>query len=409
MHRRNFLKLVGLTGGMAVASGSAAAGVAQAASGAGVVQNPDALGVLHDSALCVGCRQCEAACATVNNRPLPARPFDDLSVLEKKRRTSTAGYTVVNKYEPAGQPAPLFRKQQCNHCLEPACASACFVKAFVKNADGSVTYNPKLCVGCRYCMVACPFSMPSYDYDKVLNPLVHKCTLCAPRLREGKRPGCVDACPNGALLFGKRNELLRIARSRILQAPESYVDHIYGEHEAGGTSWLYLSPVPHERLGQPVLGKTSVPELTAGALGAVPIIAGLWPVFLGGAYGISRRREKIAAEEQARAVAEAVNAAEETARAATEAALAKAEKNKEAALAKAAKDQEAALAASEKALKAEMEKVREEAAQQVEEARTKAAKTATAKKPAKKSGHSTAKPAAKAAPGKTSGTNGEDA
>lgn len=378
MHRRKFLKLLGLSGGAAAVT---SAGIAQAAPTSTVAPHPDAIGVLHDSTLCIGCRQCEAACAKVNNRPEPKAPFDDLSVLDKKRRTTVESYTVVNKYQTQGIEKPIFRKQQCNHCQEPACASACFVKAFVKNPDGSVTYDPSLCVGCRYCMIACPFNVPSYDYNKVINPLVHKCTLCAPRLREDKLPGCVETCPTGALLFGKRNDLLRIARERIAGSPGKYVEHIYGEKEMGGTNWLYLSPVPHEELGQPVLGSTSVPELTSGALGAVPMVAGLWPVFLTGAYAITKRKEKIAAEEQAQAVNDAVKVVEGKAAKTLETALARAEKAKETALAKAEKDMDAALAAKEEELAAEVRKVREEAEEKAAKAAKGSGKTA-AKKPA---------------------------
>ncbi len=380
MHRRNFLKLLGLSGGAAAIATPLVRTVAKAASPtANIRPNPDAIGVLHDSTLCIGCRRCEEACAVVNHRPAPEVPYDDLSVLDKKRRTTVNSFTVVNKYVPENSPRPVFRKQQCNHCQEPACASACFVKAFRKNPDGSVTYDPSLCVGCRYCMIACPFNIPAYDYDKVINPLVYKCTLCEPRLREGLLPGCVESCPTGALLFGKRMELLKIARERIDKTPGKYVDHIYGEKEMGGTNWLYISPVPHEELGQPVLGATSVPELTSGALGAVPMVAGLWPVFLGGAYAITRRKEQIAAEEQARAVDAAVKATEEQGNEAMRAALAKAAKDKETALASAAKEREKALAAKESEMAAALEAVKREA-----EAKAKAAEASqTPKKPAK--------------------------
>ncbi|MDL2210604.1 hypothetical protein LJC26_07370, partial [Desulfovibrio sp. OttesenSCG-928-O18] len=141
MHRRNFLKLLGLSGGAAAVTGT---GIARAASTAQVTPNKEAVGVLHDSTLCIGCRRCEEACAVVNKRPAPEKPFTDPSVLEAKRRTTNDSYTVINKYMPEGASRPVFRKQQCNHCQEPACASACFVKAFVQNPDGSVTYNPSL-------------------------------------------------------------------------------------------------------------------------------------------------------------------------------------------------------------------------------------------------------------------------
>ncbi|CAK7035919.1 MAG: hypothetical protein DELT_00563 [Desulfovibrio sp.] len=399
MHRRNFLKLLG-AGSIATA---AAPGVAQAAS-ATISSNPDAIGVLHDSTLCIGCRYCEKACATINSRPAPEKPYEDLSVLEKRRRPSVESYTVVNKYAPENS-RPVFRKIQCNHCLEPACASACFVKAFIKNPDGSVTYDPSLCVGCRYCMIACPYNIPSYSYNKALNPVVHKCTLCETRLLEGKLPGCVEICPTGALLFGKRTALLRIAHERLLKSPGKYVDHVYGEKEMGGSSWLYLSPVPHEMLGQPVLGATSVPELTSGALGSVPFVAGLWPVLLGGAYAITKRKEKIAAEEQAHAVENALRDAAGKADTALQAALAKAEKDKETALTNAAKAQEvaheAALKAKDEELAAAVEEARQEAEAKITAAQKAAAK---GKSPAKTSAKTPAKKAApKKAPARKEG------
>jgi Fe-S-cluster-containing dehydrogenase component len=267
---------------------------------------PDSLGVLHDTTLCVGCRRCEGACNQVNTLPLPEKPFDDQNVLKENRRTTAEAFTVVNKYEGSAGKA-VFRKTQCNHCLEPACASACFVKAFSKTKEGAVVYDASVCVGCRYCMVACPFNIPAYEYAEPLTPRVMKCTLCHPRVKEGKLPGCVEACPVEALTFGKRENLLKIARERIQKHPDRYINHIYGEHEMGGTSWLYLSGVPFEQIGmREDLGVKSAPELTAGALGAVPIVVGLWPVLLVGIYAMTKRKDKIASEEQNQAVQEAV-------------------------------------------------------------------------------------------------------
>jgi len=257
---------------------------------------PGSSGVLHDTTLCIGCRKCEQACNKVNDLPQPEKPFEDLSVLDKKRRTQADEFTVVNQF---GASEKVFVKKQCNHCLEPACASACFVKAFTKTPEGPVVYDASLCVGCRYCMVACPFDVPAYEYDKPLTPRVTKCTMCAPRLKEGKLPGCVEACPREALIFGKRDTLLKMAKSRIQKHPDRYIDHVYGEHEMGGTSWLYLSKAPFETIGmREDLGTTSAPELTSGPLSAVPIIVGLWPVLLTGVYAISKRKDKIAKEEK---------------------------------------------------------------------------------------------------------------
>jgi Fe-S-cluster-containing dehydrogenase component len=330
---------------------------AQAASTQEFKGYTESMGVLHDITRCIGCRKCEGACNTVNELPKPNEPFDDLTVLKQKRRTSAKTYTVVNQF-PLESGRPAFAKIQCNHCLEPACASACFVKAFTKNPDGSVTYDASLCVGCRYCMIACPFEIPTYEYDEPLTPRIMKCTMCHPRIKEGKLPGCVEACPTEALIFGRRDELLRVARERIRALPDRYTNHIYGEHEMGGTAWLYLSGIPFAQVGKREdLGTTPAPKLTSGALGAVPMVVGLWPVLLTGIYAISKRKEKIAAQEQAEAVSTAVAQANAEAEAKLKAALEKAAKDKEAAVAKEVKKaldeaQKARLAAEKAAAEA---------------------------------------------------------
>ncbi len=225
-----------------------------------------------------------------------------------------------------------------------ACASACFVRAFKKNKNGAVVYDPSLCVGCRYCMVACPFDVPTYDYDEPLTPEVRKCTLCAPRLEKGQIPGCVEVCPKEALTFGKRTDLLKIARERIAKHPDRYIDHVYGEKEMGGTSWMYLSGVPFKDLGmREDLGATPAPALTSGALSVVPMVVGLWPVFLAGMYGMNKRREKIAEEEKNQAVVQAVENANDLAEERLTAALAKADAEKKKALDKAEMEKEKAV------------------------------------------------------------------
>ncbi len=310
--RRRFLTWMGAAAGsqVAVVDRSRAAGNRQ------FPGHPESFGVLHDVTRCIGCRRCEAACQEVNQLPQPERPFDDLSVLEEQRRTAAGTYTVVNRFE--GATGPVFVKVQCNHCLEPACASACFVKAFQKEKSGAVSYNADVCVGCRYCMIACPFNIPTYEYDNAFSPRVQKCTLCQPRIENGLLPGCVLSCPKEALTFGLRKQLLHIARNRITRNPARYVDHIYGEHEMGGTSWLYISGTAFKETGmREDLGTTAAGELTAGPLGAVPIVVGLWPVLLTGIWAIGKRKEQIADSERRRAVTEA----EQKARQATEAQL----------------------------------------------------------------------------------------
>ena len=322
--RRRFLGWLGAAG-----AGTAFGGSANAAK-KDFKGYPDSFGVLYDNRLCIGCRSCEEGCNIVNQLPPPDRPFDDLSVLDGKRRTDPEVFTVINRYDHIENvKGPLYRRIGCNHCLEPACASSCFVRAYTKTKKGAVTYDASVCVGCRYCMIACPFNIPTFEYDEAFTPRIRKCTMCYPRLMEGKLPGCVVSCPTEALTFGKRVDLITIARKRIEKNPDQYVDHIYGEQEMGGTSWLYLSGAPFKTLGmREDLGNTPAPELTKGALGAVPIVVGLWPVLLTGVYAISKRKEKIAKEEREGAVAAALDQAKSEAESKLSEALEKAEKDK---------------------------------------------------------------------------------
>ncbi len=279
--RRTFLKTAGAAGAVGIVGAPAAAAVARAGRG-----------VLVDATLCVGCRGCEAACAEANLLPEPAGVGGD-TVFDRLRNTDASAFTVVNRAsEPGPQGDTRYAKSQCLHCLDPACASACPVRALEKTPEGPVVYHRNRCMGCRYCMVACPFGVPKYEYDKAL-PYVRKCTFCAGRQAEGKQPACTEVCPSGALMFGERAELLETARTRIYQNPDRYSRHVYGEHEAGGTSWLYISDVPFDSLGLPSgVRHSSYPELTQGALSAVPMVMTLWPPLLMGLYTFSRNRRE---------------------------------------------------------------------------------------------------------------------
>lgn len=318
MNRRKFLAFLGTAG---VVSALGTAKVAKSAPHA-FPYYEDSVGVLHDTTRCIGCRRCEAACQEVNNLPKPKVPFTDLEVTSKKRRTTAYEWTVVNKYEVNGK--PFFRKLQCFHCNDPACAAACFARCFSKLPNGAVVYDGSQCVGCRYCMVACPFNIPGFQYDLAWDPLVQKCTFCEPRLKKGQLPGCVEACPVDALTFGKRSDLIKIARERVAKNPGKYVNYIYGEHDAGGTAWMVLAPAAGagsgpvddpavtgkemEQLGLDThLGNQPMAELTYGALGAVPMIVAFWPVLFGGAYAITKRREAINRAEAEKAVQDAKN------------------------------------------------------------------------------------------------------
>jgi Fe-S-cluster-containing dehydrogenase component len=241
--------------------------------------------VLVDTTLCVGCRACEAACAEANRNPAP--PEGD-GVFAKRRDTSEGAFTVVNKIPDVPD---RFAKRQCMHCLSPACASACPVRAMDKKPEGPVTYDPSNCLGCRYCMIACPFDVPKYEYASIA-PRVRKCQFCAERQAAGLKPACAEVCPSGALTFGHRGDMLELAKTRIYTNPGRYIHHVYGEHEAGGTSWLYIGDFPLEKLalrsGTP---DKEVAELVAGALGAPPFVMTLWPPLLMGIYAFTKRRE----------------------------------------------------------------------------------------------------------------------
>ncbi|MEW6002777.1 MAG: 4Fe-4S dicluster domain-containing protein [Nitrospirota bacterium] len=258
----------------------------------------DRYGVLVDTTFCNGCRRCEWACNEWNKNPnRPIKTFENKTVFNRKRRTGASTFTVVNRFTRSRDSRPIYVKKQCMHCEEPACLSACFVDAFKKTKKGAVIYNPALCVGCRYCMVACPFDIPAYEYYEPLNPRVTKCTFCIDRIsKEGRVPACVEICPTETLRFGKRKDLINLAHERIRNNPRKYVDHVYGEHEVGGTSWLYLSSVPFEEIGfRTDLGKGAIPNLSKGFLFMTKVfeVIAAWPLVFAAFYTISKMRNRL--------------------------------------------------------------------------------------------------------------------
>lgn len=254
-------------------------------------------GVLIDLTKCVGCGSCTVACKLWNETKFDPK----VPATGDTTKLTSENWTVVKRHEVQDadkEPVWRFVKEQCLHCEHPACASACFSKALQKSPEGPVVYYPDLCVGCRYCMVACPFTVPKYQWEKSL-PFVAKCQMCSSRLQKGEMPACVSVCPTGVMKYGERDELLKEAKARIA-GDKKYVQHIYGEEEVGGTLWMYISDVPFEQLGFKMgLTTKPLPEYThEGWLKFTPAIAVGWGLVLTGLYKYTKRRQKIAEEEK---------------------------------------------------------------------------------------------------------------
>lgn len=258
-NRRNFLKSAGLL--TAAVTGLSAKSAKAAPKN---ILSEDRLGVLVDTTVCIGCRNCEWACKKAHELATESMEhYEDKSVFKLMRRPDESALTVVNQYENEKYSnLPVNVKVQCMHCDHPACVSACIVGAFSKNENGSVTWDTDKCIGCRYCMVACPFQIPTFQYDKAINPNIMKCDFCFERTLTGKLPACVEICPVEALTYGPRNDLIKIAREKIKKYPERYINYVYGENEVGGTSWLYLAGQDFKKIGFPNLGIKPAPGVS---------------------------------------------------------------------------------------------------------------------------------------------------
>jgi formate dehydrogenase iron-sulfur subunit len=281
LNRRALLKL-----GLAATSGAAVPALAAQEpkpSKAKPASSPDYVGVLVDTTLCIGCRKCEEACNRRNHLPRTAESFSDRDVLRTFRRPTETAFTVVNRFP--GSPSPdqaglpqTYCKVQCMHCLYPSCVSACIVGALTKSPDGAVVYNSTICIGCRYCQIACPFEIPAYEFHEPLTPRVRKCEFCTDRAKgAGANPACAASCPTEALVFGRRADLVAMAKDRLKKRPDRYLDHIYGDAEVGGTSWLYLTGRLVQEIGLLKLPETPPPQLTEAIqhgifrYGAIPV------------------------------------------------------------------------------------------------------------------------------------------
>jgi formate dehydrogenase iron-sulfur subunit len=257
--RRQFLR-----GAAALGAGAVAMKAPHAEAAYGNIPSSDRKGVLVDTTVCVGCRRCEWACKTAHDLPAgDVESYKDRSVFKTMRRPSDSALTVVNEFRnPKNKLLPINVKVQCMHCDHPACVSACIVGALEKQENGSVIWDTGKCIGCRYCMVACPFQIPQFQYNKALEPEIRKCDFCFRRTREGKLPACVEICPVETMTYGPRSEVIKLAREKIRRNPDRFVDHILGEKEVDGTSWVYIANREFTGLGFPNLPNEPAPGVS---------------------------------------------------------------------------------------------------------------------------------------------------
>ncbi len=259
--------------------------------------------MLIDTTRCIGCRACQNACKSWNNLPAAPSTFSDSG--SNPRFLSSKDFTRIIFREtdnPQGGVAWYFIKRQCMHCNDPACASACPVGALIKLDSGPVVYDDSRCIGCRYCMMACPFQVPKFQWEAAV-PYIRKCTFCADRQAVGLQPACVTTCPTGALLFGDRQDLVAEGWNRIRINPDRYHRDLYGEKIAGGTAKLYLTALSFEALELDHRGfRTDLSQTPQGIYGRewmakVPFVALAMGGLTLGLYTLNKRRAEVAAQQ----------------------------------------------------------------------------------------------------------------
>jgi formate dehydrogenase iron-sulfur subunit len=255
---------------------------------------------LIDMTRCTGCRACQVACKQWNQLSAEKTRFFQGEGYQNPPAMSEYTLTRVKfrDYEKNGHNEFAFYKEMCMHCNEPACVSVCPVSAFIKTPEGPVVYDTKRCIGCRFCMIACPFGVPKYQWSKAL-PLAVKCTGCYGRIKEGLKPACAKACPS-AISYGSRIDMIEEAKRRLAAKPDHYVNKIYGLDEAGGTSVLYLTERPFDELGFKNVTRRPLPSLTWAALRFVPAAF----LTMGGSLAfiswLTHRKDRLRKEEEAR-------------------------------------------------------------------------------------------------------------
>jgi len=239
------------------------------------------VGLLFDSTRCIACGACAQACKEQNHLPPPV-----------EERTTAYTWTTVSTVNGHNV------RKLCMHCLVPTCASVCPVAALHKTPEGPVVYDPDKCMGCRYCMMACPFDVPKYQWDKPV-PVVGKCIMCYPKVQKGEPTACAEVCPVQATVFGERKDLILDAADRMRKNPGTYTNTIYGLKEAGGTGVLMLASAPYGELGL----KTNLPDepppmKTWQVLSKMPDFVAVWGASLYAVHWITSRRDDVAKSER---------------------------------------------------------------------------------------------------------------
>jgi formate dehydrogenase iron-sulfur subunit len=250
--------------------------------------------MLIDETKCTGCRGCQVACKQWND--LPGEKTRNTGSYTNPPNLSAKTWNLIEYIEIASgnEIGFHFLKRACMHCEHPACASVCPVGALYKTAEGPVVYDDGKCIGCRYCMIACPFGIPTFDWNKGLldQALIRKCNFCVDRLSNGLTPACAKTCPSKAISFGERDKLIAQAEAQIRKYPDKYVNHVYGKAEAGGTSILYLSHTPFDQLGLPRLGSAPVTTLSEQVMEYTLPFAAAWGATLSGLALLVRLRNR---------------------------------------------------------------------------------------------------------------------
>ncbi len=205
---------------------------------------------LIDITRCTACRGCQVSCKRWNE--LPGEIGDFTGSYQSHPDLSPNRWTMIKFYEEK-KPTGLewhFRKTTCMHCGDPGCVKACPNGALVKTESGAVKRIEEKCIGCGYCVKACPFGIPKID---TIAKKMKKCTFCYDRIENGLTPACVKTCVPGAISYGTREEMITLADTRLAQARKRYPQaQIYGKDELGGLGVIYILPDSPANYGLPV-------------------------------------------------------------------------------------------------------------------------------------------------------------